>query len=71
MSRLVRLPVAILLPGLAFLALGRPMPGLICIALQASLVGWLPAAAWAGYATRQFQAHRDKQRALVARLRPG
>lgn len=62
-----RLPVAVLLPGLAFVATGRPVPGLTCYALQARLVGWLPAALWAAYATRQG---KRKQRSLVARLWP-
>jgi hypothetical protein len=35
------LSVAVLLPGLAFISMGRQVPGLICYALQASVVGWL------------------------------
>lgn len=66
----MRLPTAVLLPGLAFFTIGRPFSGLACLALQASLIGWLPAAVWAASATRQFQISREKQRALAARLRP-
>ena len=62
---------ALLLPGLAFFALRRPGAGLVCLALQGSLVGWLPAAVWAARATRAFQAGHGRQRALAARLRPG
>ena len=62
-----RLSTAVLLPGLAFVSMGRQVPGLICYALQASVVGWLPAALWATYATRHGE---RKQRQLVARLRP-
>ncbi len=62
---LVRLHTAVLLPGLAFLTAGHPLPGLACLALQASLVGWIPAAVWAARVTHQVQ----KQRALAARLR--
>ena len=62
-----RLSVAVLLPGLAFTSIGRQVSGLICYALQASVVGWLPAALWATYATRQGE---RKQRQLAARLRP-
>lgn len=62
-----RLSVAVLLPGLAFISMGRPVPGLICYGLQASVVGWLPAALWATYATRHGE---RKQRQLAARLRP-
>jgi len=63
----VRLPIAVLLPGLAFLGIGRTRSGLACLALQATLVGWLPAAIWATRAMRQVQ---QKQRALAARFRP-
>ena len=62
-----RLSTAVLLPGLAFVSMGRQVPGLICYALQASVVGWLPAALWATYATRHGE---RKQRQLAARLRP-
>jgi len=62
----VRLPVAVVLPGLAFYRMGRPVLGLVCYTLQASLAGWLPAALWATYATRQVE---RRQRSLVARLR--
>ena len=62
-----RLSVAVLLPGLAFVSMGRSVPGLICYALQASVVGWLPAALWATYATRHCE---RKHRQLASRLRP-
>jgi len=62
----VRLPVAVVLPGLAFYRMGRPVLGLICYTFQASLAGWLPAALWATYATRQVE---RRQRDLAARLR--
>ena len=61
----VRLPVAVMLPGLTFYRMGRQLPGLICHLLQGSIVGWLPAALWATYATRQVE---RRQRSLMARL---
>ena len=65
---LMRLLSAVMVPGRAFFVMQRPVPGLVCLGLQASLVGWLPAAIWAAYATTHVQ---RKQRALAARLRPG
>ena len=62
---------AALLPGPAFFMIGRPGPGLACLALQLSTVGWIPAALWATRATCRQQANRERQRALAARLRPG
>src|SRR4051794_4561995 len=44
-----RMPVA-LLPARVFFAMGRPLPGLACCVLQASVLGWLPAALWAAWA---------------------
>jgi hypothetical protein len=59
-------PAALLLPGLTFAAMGRPAASLVCYALQASVVGWLPAALWATSARRQV-ARKHSQ--LAARLR--
>ncbi|MFL5333630.1 MAG: hypothetical protein ACJ8H8_10735 [Geminicoccaceae bacterium] len=62
----MRLPT-VLLPGRWFFAMGRPVPGWVCYALQVSLVGWLPAALWAVSAERRVA---QKRRGLAARLRP-
>ena len=44
---------AILLPFLAFFAIGRPGAGLAALGLQLSVVGWIPAAVWA------YRAYKD------------
>ena len=56
-----------LLPARVFFATGQPVPGLVCCILQASLLGWLPAALWAFRAERRVTL---KHRGLAARLRP-
>ena len=56
-----------LLPGRVFFAIGRPALGVVCCVLQATLLGWLPAAVWAFQAKQRVAA---KQRGLAARLRP-
>ena len=60
-------PGTLLLPGRAFFAMGRPASGLLCYALQASVLGWLPAALWMVFAQRRV---KRKQLILAARLRP-
>ena len=40
----MRLIIAILLPFLVFFTIGRPIAGIICLILQVTLIGWLPAA---------------------------
>ena len=39
--------IAVLLPWLSFFLRGKIVIGLICLVLQITLIGWLPAAIWA------------------------
>lgn len=39
--------LAILLPWLSFILRGKILSGIICLVLQCTLIGWLPAALWA------------------------
>jgi uncharacterized membrane protein YqaE (UPF0057 family) len=39
--------VAVLLPFLALLLRGKIFQGILCLILQVTLIGWLPAAIWA------------------------
>ena len=50
----MRLIVAIFLPFLLFFTIGRPLAGIICLILQLTLIGWLPAAIWAVYTLSQY-----------------
>jgi uncharacterized membrane protein YqaE (UPF0057 family) len=63
----MRLLIALLLPWLAFFTIGRPFAGLICLILQLTLIGWVPAAIWAAYAVNQFQTDRKITRAMQGR----
>ena len=50
----MRLLIAIFLPFLLFFTIGRPIAGIICLILQISLIGWIPAALWAVYSLSQY-----------------
>ncbi len=39
--------IAIMLPWLSFILRGKILSGIICLILQITLIGWLPAAIWA------------------------
>ncbi|HQS52488.1 MAG: hypothetical protein B7X86_15625 [Sphingobacteriales bacterium 17-39-43] len=39
--------IAILVPWLSFFFRGKIFAGIICLILQITLIGWLPAAIWA------------------------
>lgn len=51
----MRLLIAFLLPWLTFFTIGRPIAGIVCLVLQVTLVGWLPATIWAVYALSQYK----------------
>ena len=50
----MRLLIAIILPFLLFFTIGRPIAGIICLLLQFTVIGWIPAALWAVYALSQY-----------------
>ena len=62
----MRLLIAIVLPWFAFFTIGRPFAGILCLLLQITLIGWLPAAIWAAYAVSQY--HTDKKIAQALKL---
>ncbi len=39
--------IAVLLPWLSFFLRGKILSGILCIILQFTVIGWLPAAIWA------------------------
>ncbi len=63
----MRLLIALLLPFVLFFTIGRPIAGFICLVLQITLIGWLPAAIWAVYALSQYKTDVKIRRALATR----
>jgi uncharacterized membrane protein YqaE (UPF0057 family) len=66
-ENIMRLIIALILPWLTFFTIGRPLAGIICLILQITLIGWLPAAIWAVYALSQFKTDQKIERALRQR----
>lgn len=60
----MRLLLALLLPWLQFFTIGRPIAGIICLLLQISLIGWVPAAIWSVYALSQYKTEQKIAEAL-------
>lgn len=60
----MRLLLAIFLPFLTFFTIGRPLAGVVCLILQVTLIGWLPAAIWAVYALNQYETDKKISQAL-------
>ncbi|CAH1595176.1 MULTISPECIES: YqaE/Pmp3 family membrane protein [Vibrio] len=65
----MRLVLAILIPWLQFFTIGRYWAGVICLLLQITLVGWLPAAIWSVYALVNYET--DKKIEKLAAERDG
>ena len=60
----MRLLLAIFLPFLAFFTIGRPIAGVVCLLLQITLIGWIPAAIWAVYALSQYKMDQKIKKAF-------
>ena len=58
--------LAILLPWLSFILRGRIFTGILCLLLQITLVGWIPAAAWAVISLNEARANRRTNRIVKA-----
>ncbi|WP_241280067.1 YqaE/Pmp3 family membrane protein [Chryseobacterium cucumeris] len=53
--------LAILLPFLSFMVRGKVFTGIICLILQITLIGWLPAAIWAVLSLNLNNERADKR----------
>lgn len=60
----MRLLIAFLLPFLTFFTIGRPIAGIVCLILQITVLGWLPATIWAVYALSQYKTDQKIKQAI-------
>lgn len=58
--------IAILLPWLSFLLRGKLFRGILCLILQITLIGWIPAAAWAVISLQNGRADRRNKKLIRA-----
>lgn len=63
----MRLILAILLPWVQFFTIGKPIAGVICLFLQLTIIGWIPAAIWSVYALSQYKTDKKIEAALATR----
>ena len=61
----MRLLLAIFLSFVLFFTIGRSIAGILCLLLQITLIGWLPAAIWVVYALGQYNTDRKIEKAMV------
>lgn len=58
--------VAILLPWLSFILRGRILTGILCLILQITIIGWIPAAIWAVVSLQNARDDRRNRRLIRA-----
>ncbi|UTX50697.1 YqaE/Pmp3 family membrane protein [Chryseobacterium sp. MA9] len=58
--------LAILLPFLSFMVRGKVLTGIICLILQITLIGWLPAAIWAVLSLNNARADKRNDKLIKA-----
>lgn len=58
--------IAILLPFLSFLVRGKILTGIICLILQITLIGWIPAAIWSVISLQNARADQRNERLIKA-----
>lgn len=60
----MRFLIALLLPWLTFFTIGRPIAGVICLILQITVIGWLPATIWAVYSLSNYNTDKKIRKAF-------
>lgn len=61
----MRYLIALFLPWLSFFSMGRVFSGIICLILQLTLIGWIPATIWAFMIISNY--HADKRTDRIVR----
>jgi uncharacterized membrane protein YqaE (UPF0057 family) len=67
----MRYVLALFLPWLVFFTMGEVLSGIICLVLQLTVIGWLPATIWAFFAINNFYAERRNNSLISAIERSG
>jgi TM2 domain-containing membrane protein YozV len=61
--------IAIFFPFLSFFLRGRILTGIICLILQITIIGWIPAAIWAVISLQNSRADRRTDKIVKAMKR--
>lgn len=59
----MRYLIALFLPWLSFFTMGKVFQGILCLILQITLIGWIPATIWSFMSIHGY--HADKRTAKI------
>ena len=62
----MRYVLALFLPWLAFFTMGMVLSGIVCLILQLTVIGWLPATIWAFFAINNYYSERRNDELIHA-----
>lgn len=62
----MRYVLAFFLPWLSLMMQGKIFAGIICLVLQITIIGWLPAFVWAVYSINNMYADRRTNKVINA-----
>ena len=62
----MRYLVALFFPWLTFFTMGKVFQGFLCLLLQITVIGWLPATIWAFVAVGSYNADKRTDRIVSA-----
>jgi uncharacterized membrane protein YqaE (UPF0057 family) len=62
----MRYLIALFLPWLVFFTMGKIGQGILCLILQITLIGWLPATIWAFISISNYNADKRTDRLIGA-----
>ena len=62
----MRYVLALFLPWLTFFTMGMVGSGIICLILQLTVIGWLPATIWAFFAINNYKADQRNEQLIRA-----
>jgi uncharacterized membrane protein YqaE (UPF0057 family) len=58
--------LALFLPFVSFFTIGKPFQGFLCMLLQFTFIGWIPATIWAFAAINQHNADKRHKELIKA-----
>jgi TM2 domain-containing membrane protein YozV len=62
----MRYVLALFVPWIVFFTMGKVGRGIICLILQCTIIGWLPATIWAVASTNNYYADKRTDRIVSA-----
>ena len=62
----MRYLIALFFPFISFFTIGKPVQGVLCLILQLTIIGWLPATIWAFAAIGGYNAEKRTDKIVSA-----